>query len=47
MRWQATLGTHTIEVRATDGTGAVQTETPGGPSPAGATGYDFVQVSVS
>jgi DMSO/TMAO reductase YedYZ molybdopterin-dependent catalytic subunit len=47
LRWQATPGKHTIEVRATDGTGAVQTATPGGPAPAGATGYDQVQVSVS
>jgi DMSO/TMAO reductase YedYZ molybdopterin-dependent catalytic subunit len=47
VRWQATPGAHTIEVRATDGTGAVQTATPGGPSPAGATGYDHVQVSVA
>ncbi len=36
-----------IEVRATDGTGAVQTATPGGPAPAGATGYDQVQVTVA
>jgi DMSO/TMAO reductase YedYZ molybdopterin-dependent catalytic subunit len=47
LRWQATSGTHTIEVRATDGTGAVQTAMPGGPSPAGSTGYDKVQVSVT
>jgi DMSO/TMAO reductase YedYZ molybdopterin-dependent catalytic subunit len=47
LRWQATPGTHTIEVRTTDGTGAVQTATPGGPAPAGATGYDQVEVSVA
>ena len=47
LRWRATPGTHTIEVRATDGTGAVQTATPGGPAPAGATGYDQVQVTVA
>jgi DMSO/TMAO reductase YedYZ molybdopterin-dependent catalytic subunit len=47
LRWQATPGTHTIEVRATDGTGAVQTATLSGPGPAGATGYDWVQVSVA
>lgn len=47
LRWEATPGTHTIAVRATDGTGAVQTETPGGPSPAGATGYHEVRVSVA
>jgi DMSO/TMAO reductase YedYZ molybdopterin-dependent catalytic subunit len=44
--WEATPGSHTIQVRATDGTGVVQTATPGGPAPAGATGYDQVQVSV-
>jgi lactate 2-monooxygenase len=44
--WQATRGDHVLEVRATDGTGAVQTATPGGPAPAGATGYDRVAVSV-
>jgi DMSO/TMAO reductase YedYZ molybdopterin-dependent catalytic subunit len=47
LRWQAKPGQHTIQVRATDGTGAVQTQTPGGPEPAGATGYHQVQVSVS
>ena len=47
LRWQATPGKHTIQVRATDGTGAVQTAVVGGPAPAGATGYDGVQVSVS
>jgi hypothetical protein len=47
LRWEATPGTHTIEVRATDGTGAVQTATRGGPLPAGATGYDQVSVSVT
>ncbi len=44
--WQATPGDHLLEVRATDGTGAVQTATRGGPAPAGATGYDQVAVSV-
>ncbi len=46
-RWPATTGAHIIEVRATDGAGAVQTATPGGPAPAGATGYDQVQVTVA
>jgi hypothetical protein len=36
-----------VEVRTTDGTGALQTATPGGPAPAGATGYDQVQVTVA
>ena len=31
LRWQATPGKHTIQVRATDGTGAVQTATVSGP----------------
>jgi DMSO/TMAO reductase YedYZ molybdopterin-dependent catalytic subunit len=47
LRWQATPGTHTIEIRATDGTGAVQTATQGGPAPSGATGHDRVTVTVS
>ena len=47
LRWQATPGKHTIEVRATDGTGAVQTATVAGPPPAGATGYHQVQVTVA
>jgi DMSO/TMAO reductase YedYZ molybdopterin-dependent catalytic subunit len=47
LRWQATSGTHTIEVRATDGTGAAQTATQQGPAPSGATGYPQVRVSVA
>jgi len=47
LRWQATPGKHNIQVRATDGTGAVQTATVSGPPPAGATGYAHVQVTVS
>jgi hypothetical protein len=47
LRWQATPGKHTIQVRATDGTGAVQTATQGGPAPAGTTGYPQVRVSVA
>ena len=47
LRWQATPGTHTIQVRATDGTGTIQTATVSGPGPAGATGYDQVQVTVA
>ena len=46
LRWQATPGKHTIQVRATGRTGAV-TATVAGPPPAGATGYDQVQVTVS
>ncbi len=46
LRWAATAGSHSIRVRAVDGTGQVQTGTPGGPAPAGATGYDEVRVTV-
>lgn len=47
LRWQATPGSHTIEVRATDGTGATQTEAKHGPAPSGATGFHAVTVSVT
>jgi DMSO/TMAO reductase YedYZ molybdopterin-dependent catalytic subunit len=47
VRWQATPGTHVIQVRATDGTGAVQTAKAVGPAPAGATGYHTVQVTAA
>ena len=47
LRWQATPGNHKIEVRATDGTGAAQTETQRPPAPSGATGLDQVTVSVA
>ena len=40
-------GPHTIEVRATDGTGAVQTSDVTAPAPDGARGHDTIQVSVS
>jgi DMSO/TMAO reductase YedYZ molybdopterin-dependent catalytic subunit len=38
-RWQATRGAHTLQVRATDGTGAVQTSTEAPPAPDGASGW--------
>ncbi len=47
LRWQAMPGKHSIEVRATDGTGAVQTATEQAPAPSGATGYHQVQVTVT
>lgn len=47
LRWQATPGKHLIEVRATDGTGAVQTSTEQAPAPSGATGYHHVEVTVA
>jgi DMSO/TMAO reductase YedYZ molybdopterin-dependent catalytic subunit len=40
-------GTHTIEVRATDGTGQVQTSDRTPPAPDGARGHHTIQVSVS
>jgi DMSO/TMAO reductase YedYZ molybdopterin-dependent catalytic subunit len=45
--WQATSGLHTLQVRATDGTGAVQTKSEAGVFPSGATGWDSVVVTVS
>jgi DMSO/TMAO reductase YedYZ molybdopterin-dependent catalytic subunit len=46
-RWQATPGNHTIHVRATDGTGDVQTPRETRPAPDGARGYHTIQVGVS
>jgi len=40
-------GSHTIEVRATDGTGAVQSSDITPPAPDGARGHQTIQVSVS
>jgi DMSO/TMAO reductase YedYZ molybdopterin-dependent catalytic subunit len=42
----ATPGNHTIEVRATDGTGAVQTADQSPPAPDGARGHETIQVSI-
>ncbi|MET9883398.1 molybdopterin-dependent oxidoreductase [Streptomyces sp. NPDC006430] len=44
--WQATPGRHVLEVRATDGTGAVQTGVRRGTVPDGATGWHSVAVRV-
>jgi DMSO/TMAO reductase YedYZ molybdopterin-dependent catalytic subunit len=44
--WDATPGTHTLEVRSTDGTGALQPEERRPPKPDGATGWHSVVVSV-
>ncbi|MEV6676499.1 molybdopterin-dependent oxidoreductase [Streptomyces erythrochromogenes] len=44
--WEATAGPHTLEVRATDGTGAVQTEVRAATVPDGATGLHAVEVRV-
>jgi len=45
--WQATPGTHTLQVRATDKTGYTQTAKNHGPEPNGATGYHTVRVTVA
>ncbi|WP_327371893.1 molybdopterin-dependent oxidoreductase [Streptomyces sp. NBC_01217] len=44
--WPATKGRHTLEVRATDGTGATQTGRQSGTLPNGATGWHSVEVEV-
>lgn len=44
--WAATSGDHTIQVRATDGTGTVQTEASSPPAPDGARGYHTIRVRV-
>ncbi len=44
--WEATAGLHTLEVRAVDGTGAVQTGVRAGTVPDGATGWHAVEVRV-
>ena len=44
--WGATAGPHVLMVRATDGTGAVQTELPSPPAPDGARGYHTISVQV-
>ncbi len=45
-RWDATPGTHVIRVRATDGTGEVQTDERTRPAPDGARGHHVIQVDV-
>jgi DMSO/TMAO reductase YedYZ molybdopterin-dependent catalytic subunit len=45
--WDAPPGLHTLQVRATDGTGAVQTKGEAGVFPSGATGWDSVVVTVT
>jgi hypothetical protein len=44
--WQAPPGQHTIAVRATDGTGAVQDSRVTPPPPDGARGYHSITVDV-
>jgi DMSO/TMAO reductase YedYZ molybdopterin-dependent catalytic subunit len=45
--WTATSGQHLIEVRATDGTGDIQTDQQTPPAPDGARGHHQIQVSVA
>ncbi|KQQ93468.1 oxidoreductase [Leifsonia sp. Leaf325] len=45
--WEASTGSHTIEVRATDATGYTQTSKQAPPAPDGATGWHRVSVTVS
>jgi len=45
--WDATPGVHTLRVRATDGTGATQTEQRADPVPDGASGWHTVTVRVT
>ncbi|HEX2404413.1 MAG TPA: molybdopterin-dependent oxidoreductase [Acidimicrobiia bacterium] len=44
--WDAEVGTHQLQVRATDGEGNVQTDEHRPPAPDGATGWHTIQVSV-
>jgi hypothetical protein len=45
--WQPTSGTYTLLVRATDGTGALQTNAHASPLPDGASGWQRIVVGVS
>jgi DMSO/TMAO reductase YedYZ molybdopterin-dependent catalytic subunit len=45
--WDAPTGEHTVAVRATDGTGAVQTGQEAPPDPNGATGHHTITVGVA
>lgn len=47
LEWDATPGEHTLRVRATDGTGAVQTSEVTPPAPDGATGWHTRRVRVT
>jgi DMSO/TMAO reductase YedYZ molybdopterin-dependent catalytic subunit len=44
--WDAAPGSHTIEVRATDGTADIQTDAHSAPAPDGARGHHTIQVTV-
>jgi hypothetical protein len=45
-RWDATPGEHLLRVRATDGTGDVQTDMRTPPPPDGARGHHTIRVTV-
>jgi hypothetical protein len=45
--WDASPGTHEIEVRAIDGTGEVQTDQRSNPAPDGARGHHNIRVTVA
>jgi DMSO/TMAO reductase YedYZ molybdopterin-dependent catalytic subunit len=45
--WDATPGHHTLEARATDGTGHTQTVTPAPPEPNGASGYPTATITIT
>lgn len=45
--WPATPGDHIVIVRATDGTGQVQTDVPAAPHPDGASGWHTLQINVA
>ncbi|MFI0353512.1 molybdopterin-dependent oxidoreductase [Actinomadura sp. 9N407] len=45
--WNATPGTHTLRVRATDGTGTTQPEERARPLPDGATGWHSVVITIT
>ena len=47
LTWDATPGDHTLQVRATDGTGDTQTSERAAPAPDGATGWHSIQVRVA
>ena len=46
LEWDAEPGSHLIRVRATDKTGATQTEETSRPDPNGATGYHTIRVNI-
>ena len=45
-RWEATPGSHSLSVRATDGDGETQTTLATPPFPSGATGHHTIGVEV-